>query len=302
MKEKLPAPELPDWLAPMVPFTRYRVDVGGRRMHVMETGEGRPVLLVHGNPTWGFLYRKIARALSGEPIRLVMPDLVGLGFSDRPDHEDEHTLDNHVSWLARLVTELDEPDLGLVVQDWGGPIGVGALHEAGATLSSLVVLNTVLGPPKPGFKPTLFHRLARMPGVSDLLFRRLSFPQAALGMAQGDKLSIRGEVSRAYRFPLKRLGDDAPLALARMVPDSLEHASVPGLERVQSVIEGYRGPAAIVWGDRDPVLGRLKGRISRMLPQAVVTSTPAGHFLQEEVPFEIADAVRGVVRAASSRP
>ncbi|HET8646648.1 MAG TPA: haloalkane dehalogenase, partial [Vicinamibacteria bacterium] len=75
-----PAPPLPDWIARQLPpaVRRYRADVGGLRMHVMETGEGRPVLAVHGNPTWSFLYRKVAAALAGEPLRLVMPDLVGL--------------------------------------------------------------------------------------------------------------------------------------------------------------------------------------------------------------------------------
>jgi len=300
--KKLPAPELPEWLATMVPFSRYRVDVGGHRMHVMEAGQGRPVLMVHGNPTWSFSYRKVARALAGEPIRLIMPDLVGLGFSDRPGNAAAHTLEHHVAWLARLIELLGEDDLGLVVQDWGGAIGVGAVQASGVRLSSLLVLNTVLSPPKPGFKPTLFHRLAQMPGVSELLFRRLGFPQVALGFAQGDKLSIRGRVSRAYRYPLDLLGRDAPLALAQMVPDGMSHASVPALERVRSYIEAYRGPAEIVWGDRDPILGRLKRRVSRLLPQAPVTSTAAGHFVQEEVPFEVADAVRRVVRAEASRP
>ena len=77
--EKLPAPDLPPWIAKEVPFTRYRVAVGdGLNMHVMETGRGRPVLMVHGNPTWGFLYRHVASTLADEPLRLIMPDLIGL--------------------------------------------------------------------------------------------------------------------------------------------------------------------------------------------------------------------------------
>jgi haloalkane dehalogenase len=86
----------------------------------------------------------------------------------------------------------------------------------------------------------------------------------------------------------------APLALARMVPSSLNHPSVPALNRCQELVAGWTGPAAIVWGDRDPVLGRVRDRIARLLPQATLTRTRAGHFLQEEVPDEIAAAIRTV--------
>jgi haloalkane dehalogenase len=82
--------------------------------------------------------------------------------------------------------------------------------------------------------------------------------------------------------------------MAREVPNSLEHRSVPLLGRCEEFVSGFTGPAALVWGDRDPVLAKLKNRTARLLPQATVTSTPGGHFLQEQVPVEIADAIRGV--------
>lgn len=294
--ERLVAPPLPRWLDRQLPFSRYSVEVGRYRMHVMEAGVGRPVLMLHGNPTWGFLYRKVAQELSGAPLRLIMPDLIGLGLSDKPENAREHQLDNHARWLGELIDTLDLQGLVFVGQDWGGPIGLCALEQRRERLSGLVILNTVLGPPKPGFRPTAFHRLSQTPLLSDLVFRGLGFPEVALWIAQGDKRSIRGEVARAYRYPLRRFRDrKAPLALARMVPDSLEHRSVPALERCQALVESFEGPAAIVWGDRDPVLGRVRKRIERLLPDAPVTVTRAGHFLQEEVPGEIAQAVKDVV-------
>ncbi len=292
---RLPVPSLPDWLADMVPFERYAVDVGGHRIHVMEIGEGPTVLCVHGNPTWGFLYRKIALALAGQ-ARIVMPDLVGLGFSDHPRDPAVHTLDNHITWLGGLVDVLDLDEVTLVVQDWGGAIGVGSFIDRAERLAGLVVLNTALSEPKPGFKPTLFHRFGRMPVLSDVAFRVFGFPQVRLSFAQGDRTSISGAVSRAYRFPLRnRWTNQAPLALTRMVPDSVEHPSIPGLIRIGEFVRAYDGPAAIVWGDRDPVLGRVRNHIASMLPQAAVTRTTAGHFLQEEVPGEIAAAVQRVI-------
>jgi len=267
--ERFVAPALPDWLDTMVPFDRYVVDIGEHRFHVMEIGEGRPVLCVHGNPTWGFLYRKVAAALTGDPVRVIMPDLIGLGFSDHPRDPDVHTLENHTEWLGRLVDLLDLTDVTLVVQDWGGAIGAGAFSKRPDRLAGLVALNTVLSEPKLDFTPTWFHRFSRMPVISDLAFRLVGFPQVRLAMVQGDKSSITGDVSRAYRYPLRsRAGNQAPLALARMVPNSMRHPSVDSLRRVGEFVRAYDGPAAIVWGDRDPVLGRARNHVASMLPQA----------------------------------
>ena len=298
--ERLPAPPLPPFIEAMLPdVERYRVDVGGHAMHVMERGEGLPVVLVHGNPTWGFLYRRVVQALSDvTDLRLIMPDLVGLGFSDKPSSADAHQLANHTRWMRRFLEQLELDRVILVVQDWGGAIGVGGLAQLDpAPKAGLVVLNTVLTPPKPGFRATAFHRFSRMPLVSELAFRVLGFPQAKLDLAQGDKSSIRGDVARAYRHPLRHLRDNvAPLALARMVPDDFDHPSIAPLRACQRYVEGFTGPTAIVWGDRDPVLGSVRGWMEKLFPDAPVTRTDAGHFLQEEVPLEIADAIQDVAR------
>ena len=296
-------PALPGWLERQLPFRRSLVDVGdGLHMHVMEQGAGRPVVMLHGNPTWGYLWRKVALALINERMRIILPDLIGLGLSDKPRDPALHTLENHARWLGALLDTLvpDEP-LVFVGQDWGGPVGLRALADRQSHVAGLVVANTVIGPPRPGFRPTLFHRFARLPVVSDLAFRVAGFPQNGLWWAQGDRHSIRGEVARAYRWPLRHFRDrTAPLALARMVPDSQEHPSIAALARCQALVDSFKGPTAIVWGDRDPVLGRVRSHVERHLPAAQVTRTQAGHFLQEEVPDAIAAAVRDVTRRASA--
>lgn len=288
---QMSAPPVPEWLARELPDLRYRVDLGAWRMHVMESGVGPTVLMLHGNPTWGYLYRKVAAAL-GPGLRLVIPDLIGLGLSDKPRHACEHTLEHHIGWVGRLVDRLDLRDVTLVCQDWGGPIGLGAFAERPGRLRSIVLLNTVVSPPRPGFRPTAFHRFARTPLISDLAFRGLQFPQAMLGVAQGDRASIGLQATRAYMWPLRHIGDRrAPLAMARMVPDSPLHESIPALRRVERFVTHFDGPVEIVWGDRDPVLGTAIRHIERLLPAARVTRTQAGHFLQEEVPGVIAQAV-----------
>ena len=296
------APALPDWLERQLPFRRSLVDVGGGvRMHVMEQGSGRPVVMLHGNPTWGYLWRKVAVALAGEPLRIILPDLVGLGLSDKPRDAAEHTLENHARWFGALLDALSLDHFVFVGQDWGGPVGLRALADRPSRVAGLVLANTVIGPPRPGFKATAFHRFARLPVVSDVVFRVAGFPQNAMGWAQGDKRSISGEVARAYRWPLRHIGDRvAPLALARMVPDSPSHPSIAALARCQEFVDAFKGPIAVVWGDRDPVLGRVRSFIERRLPSAPVTRTQAGHFLQEEVPAELAAAVRDVTRRITS--
>jgi len=284
--------QVPAWLSEELPAKRLHVQVEGQSIHRMEQGEGRPVLLMHGNPTWGYLWRKVLAELRGAPLRLIAPDLVGLGFSSRVPAE-QHTLENHIRWLGGLMDRLELEDLVVVGQDWGGPIAMGAAAERPERIGGLVVLNTVLGPPRPGFKPTAFHRFSRLPVLSDLVFRGLGFPQRVLWTAQGDRRSIGRAETRGYLAPLG-FGEPAPLALARMVPNSLQHPSVEPLTRLARFVESWEGPAEIVWGDRDPILGRLRRRTERMLPRARVTATDAGHFLQEEVPAAIAAAIRRV--------
>jgi haloalkane dehalogenase len=299
---------LPDWIERQLPagVRRRMLDTGGETMHVMEWGplDGKVVLLVHGNPTWSFLWRRVVAAIrarpGGDKLRLVAPDLIGLGLSSKP-RGDAHTLPHHAEWLGSVIDRVAPGPLVLVAQDWGGPIGLYAMKSRRARLRGIVLGNTAVSPPAPKFKATLFHRLAQMPVVSDMLFKRLGFPLGVLHLSQGDRSSIRGEVARAYRWPLAERADrEAPLALARMVPNHPErHPSVAPLRETDALFRDIQVPIRIVWGKRDPVLGRVINHLERMRPDARVERTGAGHFLQEEVPEPLADAVLDIVARAS---
>ncbi len=298
-------PDLPLWISKMLPTNniRYCVNVDDHHtMHVTESGQGFPVLMLHGNPTWGILYRRVMDQLAGEEIRCIAPDLIGLGFSSKPRSMDEHTLENHARWIGSLIDQLDVKQLVFVGQDWGGPIGLRALSIRPRLLNGLVILNTAIAPPKPDFKPTAFHKFSRMPVISNIVFRGFGFPQNMLHRTQGNPASISGNTARAYKYPLRKFKDNiAPLALARMVPDAQTHPSVASLRKCQALAESFKGPAEIVWGDKDPILGRVFKKVHAMLPHAGVTRTDAGHFLQEEVPKEIAAAIRKVVGQISAK-
>jgi haloalkane dehalogenase len=266
----------------------------------MESGRGpATAVLLHGNPTWGYLWRKVAAALAHEPLRVVMPDLAGLGLSDKPRDARFHTLETHARVVGALLDVVAPGPIVLVLHDWGGPIGLAALADRPGRLAALVVTNTGVGPPREGSRATPFHRFANLPLVSDAAFRLLGFPQNALAFAQADRRSISGEVARAYRWPLRHLRDRAaPLALARMVPVGADHPSLPALRRSLACATAFRGAAAVVWADADPILGRSLRGVASALPDAVITHVRAGHYLQEEAPGPIADAIRDVARRA----
>jgi haloalkane dehalogenase len=294
------APPLPAFIARELPFARTLVEAGGLRLHVMEQGEGPAVILLHGNPTWGFLWRKVAARLAGARLRLVMPDLAGLGLSEKPRDPGFHTVENHSRVMGALLDALAPAGpLLLVIHDWGGPIGLAALADRPGRLAGLVVTNTLVGPPRAGSRPTRFHQFANLPLVSDLAFRLLGFPQNALRLVQADRRSISGHVARAYRWPLRRIGDRiAPLALARMAPIRPDHPSIAPMRRSLEVATSFVGPSAIVWGERDPVIGRALGGVAEALPRAAVTRVAAGHYPQEEAPGPIAEAILDVARQA----
>ncbi|MBZ5714623.1 alpha/beta fold hydrolase [Nannocystis pusilla] len=290
-------PELPAWLAALLPLRRsVSALADGSRIHRIDHGdpEAPVVLMLHGNPTWSFLWREVIARLP--ELRCVAPDLLGFGLSSRISLH-EHGIDRHADALAELVTRLELRRFVLVGQDWGGPLATALGARLPERVVGVVLGNTsVVAPTHP--RGTWFHRFARVPVVSDVVFRGLGFPQFALSAVQGDRASIRGPVSRAYRWPLRHLSDRAgPLALARMVPGSLEHPSMPALRRGEAWLHAFvagGGPLALVWGERDPILGRGLARHVRAFPTATVTRTQAGHFLQEEVPAELAAAVRDV--------
>ncbi len=303
-----PAPPLPRRFADLMPFRRgsYELTRGrhaGLEIHYVDQGprEREAVLLMHGNPTWSFLWRKVIAALPDR--RCIAPDLLGFGLSSKLGRSSEHSLDGHADAIAELLEALELDRVVLVGQDWGGPVCTSVGARLPDRVRGLVLANTSVFVPS-SFKATRFHRFARMRVLPELVFYGLGFPQRRLAVVQGDRGSIEGLVSRAYEWPLRRFRDRVgPLALARMVPDDIRHPTVDALRRGEAWLERFSGPVALVWGERDPILGRAIDRHAERLPQATVTRTPAGHFLQEEVPQALVTAIADVWRRAEpTRP
>ncbi len=263
-------------------------------MHFIDHGpeRARPVLMLHGNPTWSFLWRKVINRLP--EMRCVAPDLLGFGLSDRLPRLEDHSVERHAEAIAELVEALELRGIVFVGQDWGGPIGARVCSMLPDRIAGVVLSNTaVVLPARP--RGTTFHRFARMPIISDVVFRGLGFPQNILARVQGDRSSIQGVVAKAYTWPLRSLMDRAgPLALARMVPDGPDHPSMPALRHGESFMTSFAGPTALVWGTRDPILGKALARHEKAFPRAYVAATQAGHFTQEEIDEELAMAIEEV--------
>ena len=265
-------------------------------MHVMEKGKGKPIVLVHGNPMWGYLYKKVLDQINSSEVRLIVPDLIGFGFSDKIKIN-EHSLEAHTEWMASFFKTIKEESIGLVIHDWGGMIGVAGAMRAGKKIDGLVIMNTSVTAPKDGFTPTWFHSLSQLPVISDLLFRVFNFPLSVLKKFEGIPGSYSKEDLKIYKYPLRKFKDNVgPLALARMVPNNMKHPSVPIEKEVEEFLKSYEGPAEIVWGVNDPVMWKLRRRTERLLPQAKTVKTDAGHFVQQESSEEVVESIKKIFK------
>ena len=293
---------LPEYAAAVISddHKSYFIEVEpGIKIHVLEVGQGYPVYLQHGNPTTGLLYRKVAALLPLDRVRVIMPTMVGLGYSTKIPAS-EHTLDNHMRWMSRVLTTLDLTEAVYAGQDWGGPVGMGALSLAPGVLKGAVVMNTGFRAPREPMDLSRAHALVKTPLVGELVVEALSSVFfTRLAQVQGDPATMSPRVMDLYRRPLEDSGNaKATLALMRMVADGPDHASSPALRHIERYVEGLDIPVELVWGINDPILGRGLPFMQKMFPAAPVTETEAGHFLQEEVPEIIAAALMRIVDKA----
>ena len=224
-----------------------------------------------------------------------MPTSLGLGFSSKIPAS-EHTAENHIYWINKVLKELKLKELVYAGQDWGGPIGMGALSLSPELLKGAVLLNTGFNAPKVNADLSPAHALVKTPVIGELLLEVIFSIFERLKSVQGNPDSWTSEVAELYGRPVYESGNSkAPLAMMRMVPDGPNHPSTPSMRRVEEYVNTLEIPAEIVWGENDPILGRGLPIMKQNFPNARLTKTTAGHFLQEEVPNEIAEALIRVI-------
>ena len=259
-------------------------------MHYVDEGEGAPALLLHGEPTWSFLWRTIVPLLPG---RTIAPDLIGFGRSDQPADPSWYTYEHHVASIVRLIERLDLRGLTLVVHDWGGPIGLRVAVEHEERVDRLVILNTGIGGGAPPSEAWLrFRAMVRRQG-EDLDIGRLVAAATAQGLAD----DVRAAYDAPFAAPRSKAG---ALAFPELVPAEPDHPNAAPMNRVSDTLRGWHKPVLVVWGAEDPVLpARLADAFARLIPGALepVLLEGASHFLQEDRPDEVAAAIAGFLAA-----
>ncbi|MFA5942886.1 MAG: alpha/beta fold hydrolase [Candidatus Thermoplasmatota archaeon] len=290
-------------LGDLYPFEdRYVRLSDGTTMHYVEWGGDfrKPtVLLLHGNPTWSFLYRDWIRSLS-KVARVVAVDHAGFGRSDHPSDPRYYSLEKHIKNLEELVSELGLRRVVPVVQDWGGPIGLGYATRHASDISGLVILNTWAFTRRAPIRLPLGFRLLKAPGIGEFAYgRRNLFVERFIPKLMQKPLPP--SVMDGYRHPFPTAASRVGVVQSpRMIPDRPGHPDWDTLSRIERDLPNLTVPAEILWGAKDPAFSkRFAWAFSEALPShpKPVFFDHAGHWLQEDIPDLLVPRVASFLRS-----
>jgi haloalkane dehalogenase len=301
---------LPDY-----PFDPRYADVDdGLRMHYVDEGprDAAPVLLLHGQPTWSFLYRRVIADLAAAGHRAIAPDLIGFGRSDKPTDHTAHSLAAHIGWMQALVTALDLRDVTLVCQDWGGPIGLGVLAREPERFARVVATNTILHTADPALAGRTTWALHGVDGeqrvvVEEMLLDYILATQRYHVVASGfvsaaTRSEVPDDVLAAYDAPFP---DERHMVGVRQLPVLIPLTrNDPGAQinaTTFDVLKKWTKPFHTAYSDGDPATAGWERVFGETVPGARdvehVAITDAGHFIQEDKPHELAAAINAFIAA-----
>ena len=276
---------------------RYaEVDADGLRLAYVEAGppDGEPVLLLHGEPSWSFLYRKVVPVLAAAGLRAIAADLIGFGRSDKPAEIADHSYAGHVEWVRAFAFDaLDLREVTLVGQDWGGLIGLRLVAEHPDRFARVVAANTGL---PTGDQP--------MPQVW-LRFREVVRTAPALSVSRlvqsGCQTTLPPDVLAAYDAPFP---DPSYAAAVRAMPDLVpaepDNPASAANRAAWRQLAAWDKPFLVAFSDRDPITGAMAPVLTRAVPGAAGREHPvlqgAGHFLQEDAGEELGTIIATFIR------
>lgn len=272
-------------------FEPHYLQVDGLRMHYVDEGprEGELVFMLHGEPSWAYLYRKMIPVVTSAGFRAVAPDLIGFGRSDKPTSQDDYTYQAHVDWVSAFVEQLDLTGMTLVCQDWGALIGLRVLAAMPDRFSRVVAAN--------GFLPTGDAK------PNEAFLRWQTFSQTAPSLPIGNiirggcKTELSPEVIAGYDAPFP---DDTYKAGARkfpaLVPTSPDDpAAAPNRRAWDEVLSKWEKPFLCAFSDGDPITANADKAFQSRVPGTKgmphTTIKGGGHFLQEDCGEELANVV-----------
>jgi haloalkane dehalogenase len=283
------------------PFEAHYVDVDGLRMHYVEQGDSSaaPVLMLHGEPTWSYLYRHMIPVCVEGGNRVIAPDLVGFGKSDKPAHKGDYSYQRHVDWVAGFVRALDLRGITLFCQDWGSLIGLRVAVENEDRFERIVIGNGALPIADSSARPPLSSAMAF------LAWRTFATYSPVLPVSRivntGCLKTLSAGERRAYDAPFATPASKAGArAFPKLVPISPRDPAVAPNRAAWDALGRWQKPFLTVFSDRDPIMRGGDRAFQRHVPGAAGQShsTPhAGHFLQEDAGPDLARQINELIAA-----
>ena len=272
------------------PFKPNYIQLGDIRIHYVDEGESSEevVLLIHGEPTWSYLYRKMVPIVSQSGYRVIVPDLVGFGKSDKPINQEDYTYEKHVGWISSFIESLDLTNINLFCQDWGGLIGLRIVSEQGYRFNRIIASNTSL--PTGDFKvPKAFFNWQKFSQDTPVFNASKIVKSSCVN-------KISNEVQKAYDAPFP---DETYKAGARrfpmLVPTSPNDPSSQPNREAWEKLKNWHKPFLTAFSDSDPITKGGDILFQKLIPGCKgishKTIVGAGHFLQEDKGPELAQLI-----------
>ena len=292
-------------------FMPNYIDIKGLRIHYVDEGpkEREPILLMHGEPSWSYLYRKMIPPLAESGHRVIAPDLMGFGKSDKPSSTKDHSHQKHVDIMLELIRKLNLENITMFCQDWGGLIGLRMVGEDPERFARIIAANTGLPSAKGigaiiGY-PLFKLRIRRLKGITQEEFRRntnlltwvayaQSVPELQIGniVQSGTMTHLAPEVVKAYDAPFP---DASFKAGTRIMPYLVPSQLSENRKVWDNVLTKWKKPFLTAFSDKDPITRGGERYFQKMIPGAQnrehVTIKNAGHFLQEDKGKELAELI-----------
>ena len=260
-------------------------DTGPVRMHYLDEGprDGKPVVLLHGEPTWSYLYRTMIPPLAAAGHRVLAPDLIGFGRSDKPTRPEDYTYLRHVEWVTSWLTQLDLREITVVVQDWGSLIGLRVAAEQSDRFAKLFIAN--------GFLQTGDRPANRAFRIWRAFARYSPWFTASRIVNTGTVHELSAAVRAGYDAPFPdKTYQAGARAFPQLVPTSPDDPAAPANRAAWKALGRWEKPVLCVFGAHDAILGKADGPLIRHIPGAAGqphARIKAGHFIQEDAGPEL---------------